>query len=393
LAQGEATVTPDELIEKARSVIGPKGQNDYVIAPVEHVQLFRDTAPALARILGRSEIAGAAEEYEQLDREAIEARGQFKSTANWANRWVLLTSVVSAVLIVLGALIPSQHDLLGTVAAAAADTSKAATAPAAGDRTPVRLLIAAIGIVLFAMGGMATIALRSLQAKNLLGAFKESRAGAELQRVRYFKLVTDADVGPGAGDAEAAATPPAEIPLPLLQLEYFRRYQLDVQLDYYAARGNEHKKAADAMIDLGIKATVAASVGSMIAGLLGAVFNPHLAALAALSAIGTALTHYATTHESIDQDKANAERYRKAADALRTLKAQFDAVRQAAAAAQRKPLQAFVAAVHEQTAREHSQWLDSAKQINVALDGLNKALAEAQTVGRPSPSAPEPTAP
>jgi hypothetical protein len=392
LTQGEAKLTPDELIEKARSIIGPKGQDDYVIAPVEHVQLFRDKAPAFARILGRSEIASAAEEYERLDREAIEARKEFKSTANRANLWVLLTSVVSVVLLVIGALVPSKRDLLGRVAAtAAADTSKPATAAAIGDRTPVRVLVAAIGIALFLTGGMAAVALRSLQTKDLLGAFKESRAGAELQRTRYFKLVTDAEAGAGAGDAEATPPQPMEIPLPLLQLEYFRRYQLDVQLDYYETRGKEHKIAANHMIDLGIRATEVATVVSMAAGLLGAVFNPHLAALAALSAIGTAVTHYATTREAVDQDRTNAERYRKAADAFRTLKAQLDAVRQAAATAQRKPLRAFVAAVEEQTAREHSQWLDAAKQINVALDGLNKALAEAQAVGRSPQSTPEPT--
>lgn len=40
------------------------------------------------------------------------------------------------------------------------------------------------------------------------------------------------------------------IPLPLLQLEYFRRYQLEAQRAYYRERGADHERSADKILAL-----------------------------------------------------------------------------------------------------------------------------------------------
>jgi hypothetical protein len=67
------------------------------------------------------------------------------------------------------------------------------------------------------------------------------RARAEAERLKYFELATQS-----VENSESAG-----IPLPLLQLEYFRRYQLDVQRAYYRKRRQNHKQATDKFLTLG----------------------------------------------------------------------------------------------------------------------------------------------
>ena len=57
------------------------------------------------------------------------------------------------------------------------------------------------------------------------------RAEAETQRIKLFRRVIDAEEQARDG----------ELPLLPLQLEYFRRFQLDVQRLYYDKRGKQHR--------------------------------------------------------------------------------------------------------------------------------------------------------
>ena len=62
----------------------------------------------------------------------------------------------------------------------------------------------------------------------------KERAIAELARVKLFNDLMEANEEPRNG----------ELPLLPLKLEYFRRYQFDVQRRYYSGRADEHARAA-----------------------------------------------------------------------------------------------------------------------------------------------------
>jgi hypothetical protein len=104
----------------------------------------------------------------------------------------------------------------------------------------------------------------------------------------------------------------------LLKLEYFRRYQLDVQRTYYRGRGKQHAESASQTLMLGGLAVLAGSVSAGAAGVLG-VADVALTAFAALGVVGTALSAFATTREAMNQDRRNAERYTRTHDALQKL--------------------------------------------------------------------------
>src|SRR5262249_42697326 len=71
-------------------------------------------------------------------------------------------------------------------------------------------------------------------------SWMKARAQAEDARIELFRRVMDAvDPAPGAGARQGG-----ELKLLPLKLEYFRRYQLDLQRHYYAGRGQQHEEAA-----------------------------------------------------------------------------------------------------------------------------------------------------
>lgn len=86
-----------------------------------------------------------------------------------------------------------------------------------------------------------------------------ARAAAETARLSYFEKVLSVWV-----DYQTSS-----IPLPLLQLEYFRRYQLDVERSFYRNRGTDHRKAAAKLLNLSSFAVALGSVARGLAGFLG----------------------------------------------------------------------------------------------------------------------------
>lgn len=201
--------------------------------------------------------------------------------------------------------------------------------------------------------------IRRIRDGRLLETWMTRRAEAESERLRYFELVTGAE-------------PPLDEPL--LMLEYFRRYQLDVQRAYYGKRGRQHRSEADRALSRASAGMAVGGIASGVAGVLAVALSPVWTALAGLGLAGQALGSTAEQGEATAQNRRNAERYDRTRDALDHLYAKLDRVRDALADGDLPSLQAYVESVHEQLSLEHRQWLEEIGTASHAVDRLEKLL-------------------
>jgi SMODS and SLOG-associating 2TM effector domain 1 len=333
-------VSEAEAIGRAVAAIGQDRPDDYMVAPARHAEELAAKAPALAALLQTAKIETLARQYERRDREAEEAERRCKSAMLWANAAVLATGVLGACIMVAGILQPVV----------------------AADLWFVLLML---GLVALVGGGLASMWLFRVREGNLIDAWMSGRAHAESARREYFATL----VGLAGG--------PSDPPLGLLKLEYFRRYQLDVQLAYYEQRGRQHRESADRTLMLGGLAAALAAVASGSAGIVASIKAPW-AGLAALGVIGTALAAFAATREAVNQDRRNAERYGRTLAALEILRARLDDVRAGVLAGSQEVLDQYVAAVHEQLSLEQRDWLSGAESTRAAIGRMDEALAVAQ---------------
>ena len=82
---------------------------------------------------------------------------------------------------------------------------------------------------------------------------------------------------------------PIDIQLDLLKLEYFRRYQLDLQIAYYRTRRrSDHRHSAERTLNIAAWSVVVAPIASGAAGVLGAMMT-EWAALGSLAVFAAAL--------------------------------------------------------------------------------------------------------
>lgn len=331
----------DELIKAAKETIGEGRPDDYVLDPKNHADSLTAKAPALASILRRSEFIAVVGQHERKAAEAREAQRIFRTTANRANWAVFVTVCLSAALLIIGPL----------------------TSGTAGKSLLVGL--GSCGIVAGSLGAMWLFRIRE---GKWLEKWMTARAGAEAARLSYFEKVT------GATDVDKDPL----IPLPLLQLEYFRRYQLDIERNYYRNRGRDHAAAAGRMLRVSSVSVALGSLATALGGFLGGAVDSRWVSVAGAGAIASALSALASGKEAIGQDRQNEERYGRTLEALESLAGRLDQVRDSAAGGAREPLQQFVAAVHEQVSLEHRQWLGAAESTQASLAKLEEALATAR---------------
>ena len=325
--------------------------DDYIIAPAKHAEALSNTAPHLAEFLRGSRVLIDAQQYERHDREAIEAQNVFKDAAHKSNWMVLVTAVLSGLILATG-------------------TMKVPISNVFSDPfTDAWLAILGVGAVI--TGALGSMWLYKVKQGGFLEAWMSARAKAETYRINYFTTVSTTCQQPKGGD---------DIPLPLLQLEYFRRHQLDVQIAFYDRRRKDHRHSAAQTLNLGGAAVLLAAVAAGMAGLMGAASsNVEWVSIGALGVLGTGLSGFATTRAAVNQDRRNAERYGRTLDVLMDLKKRLDMVRKAVAAGNTEALDQFVAAVHEHLSLEHRQWLGTASETQGAFANLEKTLAKLGT--------------
>src|SRR5215211_8696875 len=93
------TIMPD-----AAGIIGRDSAGDYRLAPLEHAEQLKSSAPKLTALLTSTGPVELAQQYADADTEALAAERTFKRwviRANWA---VLATATVSALLMAVALL-------------------------------------------------------------------------------------------------------------------------------------------------------------------------------------------------------------------------------------------------------------------------------------------------
>lgn len=332
----------DDRIRAAIEAVGPSGADDYTIALTKHAEQYRTAVPALADLLSRSRIQAVAQRFQEQDLRAIERQHRFNNTSRYVRAAVFCAGTATALLLMAGVL-RTELD---------------------AQAQDVLLVVATIGAI--AAGALATMWIRQIREGRLLEQWMTQRAQAETTRLAYFERITSA----------------TDIAEPLLQLEYFRRYQLDVQRTYYRLRAAEHRGTADQALSRSSLGMAGGALAGGLAGVLGGTLHPAWTALAGLGIAGQAWSALVANAEATAQNRRNAERYDQAYLALDHIYERLDEVRIAVASGDRAVMREFVDAVHEQLSLEHRQWLE---EINAAgkavnrLEGLLAKYREAET--------------
>ena len=324
---------PKDTIQQAIQAIGENAPDDYKIAPLEHAEQLRVEAPALAELLEAARVKAVAEAYDVADQEAIDAQARFKSASSQARWAVFVAACFTGSLLAVGSL----------------------GAALVAEQAVITRVLAIAGLV---SGVVAGVWLNQIGSGKLLEQWMTKRAEAESQRLRYFSRVTEPK-----GDPDTH----------LLQLEYFRRFQLDVQRTYYRARGRDHKAAADRAMTTGSWSMggVALANGLVLQGV-------EWAGIAAFGVAAQAFSSLVANREAANQDTRNSERYERTWQTLQNLTGRLDEVRQATAWGNQDALPLFVESVQEHLSLEHRQWLKSGEQISSAVAGLNKTLEKSR---------------
>ena len=330
-----------EITRDALSAIGEDSALDWQLQQETHALSLPPSAGALKRVLERDIFASAVEAYKTNDAAAISSRKQRVFYAGWAAALSFISIVCASILLVVFGLAPSATDPIVTTLS----------------------IIIGLSISLSFM--------LSLLEKWFDPAQKwmAGRAVAENARMRLFN------------EAVAAEEPVKanELPLLPLQLEYYRRYQLDVQKRYYEGRGAKHQSVVRWSTGVRVVALVMVLVAglpevSSLAGYsstdwLGAAIDPDLETriFVGLSTIGAALQGWLAARLLMGLDERNAARYMSTAENLIALSGQpLEEARKAASTGDRKAVLGFVALVQEQVSSEHREWI-SLKQVSPEL--------------------------
>ena len=175
-------------------------------------------------------------------------------------------------------------------------------------------------------------------------------------------------------------------------LDLVTKHLLQDQLNYFAKRGKRHEGAAEHWLRLAAFATGVASVGVAAGGMVGAVGGPWLLAVAALGTIGTAVVSFATSQESIGQERERAQRFRNDVDALELVARQIDDVRGAIGRGSAEALVTFTAAINQQLALELGRFLEGGDSIRASITKLSQQIEKSREGKQDAaPKSPGPT--
>jgi hypothetical protein len=149
---------------------------------------------------------------------------------------------------------------------------------------------------------------------------------------------------------------PEEIDLLPLQLEYFRRYHLETQLNYFLERAQHHERAARQLVTggalLALLTTVAVALGGLASDL-----GQWIAPVALIGVAAPVLVAANANLRLLSQDRRNAARYRNAAVKLRDKQGTITELRAKARAGEVKALREFFTEVCDIISMENSEWL------------------------------------
>jgi len=331
----------EELIDKAKSVIGEDTQDDYKIKPTDFPNNFKESAPNLSTILGHSSFLEKANRYEQHDSLAIISQSKFKKFSHQATWGIGCAAIAGSLLAGLAAANFKSNDVL-------------------------IFFLFGLGLIATIGGSSAVYRLHQIKSEKLLKRWMAARAKAETERLSYFNALSRCLVKDHQTD----------IYLQLLFVCMFKRYQLDVQRLFYDFRSGDHRKSLETTSTIGAAAALCLVLGSGMLGMIGA-FVPDLLPIAALGTIGAAISAVASRREDLNQDERNAERYSRTADILSKIAERHDDVLTIVSEGKNPGIIIeYVNAVNDQLSLEHRQWTSDASEMSAALSALEASIMD-----------------
>lgn len=302
---------------------------------------------AIGEILKSAELTRITADYADESAWATEAQNRFNRVATQLNVSVLITAIIGSLILAIGLLDPWFKEKGWTPLQ---------------QLTPTGLLV--LGIVGLVIGGFSAARLYELNAGDLAGSWLKSRARAENLRSEYF-------------DRLAARAVTLDPPARLVALGIVNAHLLEHQLIYFRDRGLRHEKAASSWLRWAAFAAGVSSIGVAAGGVAGVAEQPWMI-VAALGAIGAALSAFATSQESIGQEKVRAQRFRNNRAALNELARKIDDIKAAVAGASPEALVTFTDGINQQLKLELSQFLDSAESIRASITKLGEEIEKNQ---------------
>lgn len=321
--------------------------SDWRLRPEHYAQHLPAEAGALKRVLERDEIKHIIDRFRAADSKAVTAQARYKRVGRLGLYAATIATITGALF-----LLPFEPWLHGLPAEIAS-------------------IVQVVGLI------VAFVASRYLASAGPFDAWMKNRAEAEIARVGLFDAVTEANEPLREG----------EIALLPLALEYFRRYQLDMQRRYYKGRAAQHQSAnwrnnqwlRAGMIFTAASVILGVLLAIRIASDLGApvppwmlILPPDLAGAAgpnrislALGVVASALYGLGVARSLMDLDERNASRFATTSENLEYLaETRLDATRAAAEAGDAAAVRTFVGDVQTQISSEHREWiLLSAREV------------------------------
>ena len=306
----------------AVEAIGEYQPQDWHLDPRSHAQRMTREAGPLQKLLQGSRVHVILEQYEAANAKAGEYQAEYKRYGRWEIYLGSAAAIIGAVILYLASVDSGEPGL-----------------PRTG-------LLIAQGICL-----AGAIAVKyKLSHSALYAQWQQQRTRAETSRIELFETT--------CGLAEHPLPPSVaenELPLLPLQLEYFLRYQLQVQLNYYHKRGRQHAEAARRFVNIGAGITFLTAVAASLAG-LSTELGDWVSSAAIVGLVAPILLAAQSSLSRLNQDERNAARYAITHDHLLNLKKESDPVRRAAEAGNQEEVFRFIRSVNDVISVEHTEW-------------------------------------
>lgn len=335
-----------DLTKRATDAIGDPAAADWELSPHTHAEKLNEDGAPLRHILASPEIQSIVETFNTEDARAVAAQKRYKKLAKRAAIAGFMAVFVGCILI-----LPSE-------------------------RLPGFDVLQWAGILQFALLSLSIGCSLSIAWLKPFECWMQARGRAEQARANLFRSVLAATA--------PSATAPGEVPLIALQLEYFRRYQLDVQREYYGKRGPQHRKAARISSRWRLFAFVLIVFAAVpvLYSLQKIEWLPWIdriqlpesnqalqRAFLGLGVMASALQGLLAAIGLMNLDERNAARYGSVAQNLEFLHDTYLGVaRQRAIEGDRSGVLKFTSLVQEQISSEHREWVELRMLGDVTLD-------------------------
>jgi hypothetical protein len=317
------------------------------------VEQVNATCRPLASVLRSSALRTILDTYRRENQESGRQQKQLKSEMFWSNFCLLAAGALSGVILAISA---------GAFEAAAALAGSKAT-DAANVQAARSWAILILGVVTLGLGAAAAYFAYVAREQNRISRWRTSRSEAEMARLDAFSTI-------------ASQTAHAGPDVALYGLAVVVRHLLYDQRNWLDKTVVRHAKSSEVTTRMGAVASAMTFIGGSAAIVASQPGGGIAVWFVLAGVVGAAVSTFAANREALSGDRANAERYGKALQALDAIAGRVDGVASAIDAKQTDALNVFTKAIVDVLSAENKQWLEGAAQANAALGKLDEQLSQ-----------------